>query len=72
MTPIPPDAALEFWKENERQTQEELEFYVSVIRDIIYHASPIAEDDDGFVAVGYTVTIGAIHRAIAALQGARS
>lgn len=41
-----------------------------IVQDIVDHANPIAEDDDGFVAVGYTVTVGAIHRAIAALQGA--
>lgn len=39
----------------------------AVVQDITAHASPIAEDDDGFVAVGYTVTIGAIHRALAVL-----
>jgi hypothetical protein len=32
----------------------------AVVEDITAHASPIAEDDDGFVAVGYTITIGAI------------
>lgn len=37
--------------------------------DVTEHATPIAEDD-GFVSVGYTVTVGAIHRALAALQGA--
>jgi hypothetical protein len=40
-----------------------------IAKDITDHAAPIAEDDDGFVAVGYTVSIGAIHRALAALQG---
>lgn len=42
----------------------------AVVEDITEHATPIAEDDDGFVSVGYTVTVGAIHRALAALQGA--
>lgn len=36
----------------------------ALVEDITAHASPIAEDD---VAVGYTVTIGAIHRALAVL-----
>jgi hypothetical protein len=44
----------------------------AVVEDIIKHATPIAEDDDGFVAVGYTVTVGAVHRAIAAIQGAET
>jgi hypothetical protein len=42
----------------------------AVVADITAHATPIGEDDDGFVAVGYTVTVGAIHRALAAVQGA--
>lgn len=40
----------------------------AVVKDITAHATPIAEDDDGFVAVGYTITIGAVHRALAALS----
>lgn len=42
----------------------------AALQDLVEHANPIAEDDDGFVAVGYTVTVGAVHRAIAVLQGA--
>lgn len=50
--------------------EDEVDRLRAVVEDITAHATPIAEDDDGFVAVGYTVTIGAIHRALAALQGA--
>lgn len=34
------------------------------ILDIDAHAAPIGEDEDGFVSVGYTVSVGAIHRAL--------
>lgn len=40
------------------------------IQDVIDHATPLGHDGDGFVAVGYGVSVGAIHRAIGWLQGA--
>src|SRR5207249_78282 len=49
---------------------DELGDAVGCIQDITEHANPIGHDADGYVAVGYTVTVGAVHRAIAWLQGA--
>ena len=39
------------------------------ILDIDAHAAPLGEDDDGFVAGGYVVSVGSLHRALA-LTGA--
>lgn len=41
----------------------------AAILDIDAHATPLGYDSDGFVAVGYVVSVGAIHRALA-LTGA--
>lgn len=41
---------------------------VGIIQDLTGHANPIAQDEDGFVAVGYTLTVGAVHRALVWLQ----
>lgn len=37
---------------------------IDAILDIDAHATPMAEDEDGFVAVGYGVSVGSIHRAL--------
>ncbi len=36
----------------------------AAIEDIDAHATPLGEDDDGFVAVGYAVSVGSLHRAL--------
>src|SRR5258708_5164872 len=51
-------------------TASALDDAVGVIQDVTGHANPIASDSDGFVSAGYTVTVGAVHRALAWLQGA--
>lgn len=43
---------------------------IAIIADLVEHANPIGQDADGFVATGYTVTVGAVHRAKGWLQGA--
>lgn len=40
-----------------------------VIQDIIDHATPLGEDEDGFVTTGYLVSVGSIHRALGFLRG---
>jgi hypothetical protein len=57
------------WRSRWVGKASELADAVEVIHDLVEHAEPIANDADGFVAVGYTVTIGAVHRAYAWLQG---
>jgi hypothetical protein len=42
--------------ENERLT--------AAIEDIDAHATPLGEDEDGFVATGYLVAVGSLHRAL--------
>lgn len=42
----------------------------AAIADIEGHATPIAQDTDGFNSVGYTVSIGSLHRALGVLVGA--
>ena len=37
---------------------------VQAILDIVAHATPFGEDEDGFVNGGYLVSVGAIHRAL--------
>lgn len=34
------------------------------ILDIDAHATPLGEDDDGFVSVGYAISVGCLHRAL--------
>jgi hypothetical protein len=36
----------------------------AAILDIDAHATPLGEDDDGFVSIGYAVSVGSIHRAL--------
>lgn len=36
----------------------------AAILDIDAHATPLGEDDDGFVAIGYAVSVGSLHRAL--------
>ena len=64
------EAAVTYWRERWADTASRLSDAVGVIHDLAQHATPIARDEDGFVAAGYTVTIGAVHRAYAWLQGA--
>ena len=64
------EAAVTYWRERWADTASRLSDSVGVIHDLAQHATPIARDGDGFVAVGYTVTVGAVHRAYAWLQGA--
>ena len=47
-------------------TVAEVERLRAAIADIDAHSTPLGEDDDGFVTGGYLVTVGAIHRAVAA------
>jgi len=42
----------------------EVERLRAAILDIDAHATPLGEDDDGFVAGGYVVSVGALHRAL--------
>jgi hypothetical protein len=72
MTQEPEDAeaAVTYWRERWADTASRLTDAVGVIHDLAQHANPIARDQDGFVATGYTVTVGAVHRAYAWLQGA--
>ena len=71
-TPEPEDAeeAVTYWRGRWADTASELADAIGVIHDLAQHATPIAHDADGFVAAGYTVTVGAVHRAYAWLQGA--
>lgn len=64
------EAAVTYWRERWADTASRLSDAVGVIHDLAQHANPIARDDDGFVATGYTVTVGSVHRAYAWLQGA--
>jgi hypothetical protein len=64
------EAAVTYWRERWADTASRLTDAVGVIQDLAQHANPIARDEDGFVAVGYTVTLGAVHRAYSWLQGA--
>jgi len=64
------EAAVTYWRERWADTASRLSDAVGVIQDLVQHANPIAHDENGFVATGYTVTIGAVHRAYAWLQGA--
>ena len=64
------EAAVEYWRGRWASTASRLADAVGVIQDLARHATPIAHDEGGFVAVGYTVTVGAVHRAYAWLQGA--
>lgn len=41
----------------------------AAIRDIDSHATPLAEDEDGYAAMGYVVAVGAIHRALGLAMG---
>jgi hypothetical protein len=68
----PEDAeeAVTYWRERWADTASRLSDAVGVIHDLAQHANPIAHDSDGFVATGYTVTVGSVHRAYAWLQGA--
>jgi hypothetical protein len=72
MSGEPEDAeeAVTYWRERWADTASRLCDAVGVIHDLAQHANPISHDQDGFVAVGYTVTVGAVHRAYAWLQGA--
>lgn len=36
----------------------------AAILDIDAHATPMGEDTDGFVAQGYTISVGCLHRAL--------
>jgi len=67
----PEDAeeAVTYWRERWAKTANALADAAGVIQDMAQHSTPIAHDDDGFVAVGYTLTVGAVHRALAWLQG---
>ena len=64
------EADVTYWRERWAETADRLGDAAGVIQDLVQHATPIAHDQDGFVATGYTVTIGAVHRAYAWLQGA--
>ena len=79
--PPPPDAepdaepddaeeAVTYWRGRWADTASQLTDAVGVIHDLAQHATPIAHDTDGFVATGYTITVGAVHRAYGWLQGA--
>ena len=46
-----------------------IEALTAAILDIDAHATPLGEDDDGFVAVGYAVSVGALHRALGLVVG---
>lgn len=37
----------------------------AAILDIDAHATPMGEDDDGFVTGGYLISVGSLHRALA-------
>ena len=78
---VPPEAitepedaeeAVTYWRGRWADTASTLTDAVGVIQDITGHATPIAHDDDGFVVVGYTITVGAVHRALAWLRGEAS
>lgn len=71
MQPEPQDAeaAVTYWRKRWAATASALTDAAGVIQDITEHATPIAHDDAGFVAVGYTVTVGAVHRALSWLAG---
>lgn len=62
--------AVAYWSGRWAEAANRCADAVGIIHDLCQHANPIAVDDDGFVAAGYTVTVGAVHRAFAWLQGA--
>lgn len=64
------EAAVAYWRGRWADKASELTDAAGIIQDLAQHATPIAHDADGFVSVGYTVTVGAVHRAYAWLQGA--
>jgi len=36
----------------------------NAVLDIDAHATPLGEDDDGFVTGGYVISVGSLHRAL--------
>jgi len=50
------------------RVQAERDALAAAIKDIDDHATPLGEDEDGFVATGYLVSVGSMHRAINALH----
>jgi hypothetical protein len=66
--PENPEEAVTYWCGRWARKASELADAVGIIHDLAQHATPIALDADGFVAAGYTVTVGAVHRAYAWLQ----
>lgn len=68
--PADAEEAVTYWRQRWAAKANELADAVGVIQDLAQHATPIANDADGFVSVGYTVTVGAVHRAYGWLQGA--
>ena len=55
------EAAVAYWRGRWAATASALTDAAGVIQDITEHATAVAHDDAGFVAVGYTVTVGAVH-----------
>ena len=41
----------------------------AAILDIDAHATPLGEDTDGFVATGYLISVGCLHRALGVVNG---
>ena len=41
-----------------------LQKFKAAILDIDAHATPLGEDDEGFVAIGYAISVGSLHRAL--------
>ena len=56
--------ALELYEANQK-----IERLRGHILDIDAHATPLGSDDDGFVATGYAISVGCLHRALGAING---
>ena len=44
--------------------REQAEALKAAVLDIDAHATPLGEDEDGFITGGYIVSVGALHRAL--------
>lgn len=48
---------VQYWRDRADQL-------TAAVLDIDAHATPLGEDGDGFVAVGYAISVGSLHRAL--------
>lgn len=63
--PVDPTLACLYWVHRLTHKQGQVLKLIEAIQDIDAHARPLATDEDGFVAGGYLISIGSLHRALA-------